>query len=140
MPNITTNHAITYTNLSHEPRFLCWDHSVAGMKTVDLPPSFSRTNYHTFSSSLVPFLIFFISTTGTVRFSRRFHPQSTPDNSNLQGKSRSKENGTTSASRKLKPLLPHLRRPCVNLLTQPKLVSRKWIRIRFILSSPLKYS
>ena len=38
MPNITTNHAITYTNLSHEPLFLCWDHSVAGMKTVELPP------------------------------------------------------------------------------------------------------
>ena len=25
-------------NLSHEPLFLCWDHSVAGMKTVELPP------------------------------------------------------------------------------------------------------
>ena len=91
------------------------------------PPPFSLTNYHTFSSSLVPFLIFFISTAGTVRFSRRFHPQSTPDNSNLQGKSRSKENGTTSASRKLSrppppQIPPHLRRPCVNLLT--KLVSR----------------
>ena len=52
-------------NLSHEPLFLCWDHSVAGMKTVELtpPPPFSRTNFHAFSSSLVPFLIFFISAT-----------------------------------------------------------------------------
>ena len=25
-------------NLSHEPLFLCWDHSIAGMKTVELPP------------------------------------------------------------------------------------------------------
>ena len=72
-------------NLSHEPLFLCWDHSVASMKTVELSPPPSRTNFHAFSSSLVPFLIFLISTAGTVRFSRRFHPQSTPENSNLQG-------------------------------------------------------
>ena len=73
-------------NLSHEPLFLCWDHSVAGMKTFELLPSpFSCTNFHNFSSSLVPFLIFFTSTAGTVRLFRRFHPQSTPDNSNLQG-------------------------------------------------------
>ena len=25
-------------NVSHEPLFLCWDHGVAGMKTVELPP------------------------------------------------------------------------------------------------------
>ena len=44
--------------------------------------------------------------------------------------------GTTSASRKLKPLPPpHLRWPCVNLLT--KLLSRKWIRISFFFSLPL---
>ena len=49
------------------------------------PSYLSRTNFHALSASLVFFLTFFISTAGTVRFSRRFHPESTTNNSNLQG-------------------------------------------------------
>ena len=47
------------------PASVYWVPRVAGMKTVELTPSLSRTNFHAFSSSLVPFLIFFISTAGT---------------------------------------------------------------------------
>ena len=36
---------------------------------------------------------------------------------------------------KKKKIPPHLHRPCINLLA--KLVSRKWVRIRFFFSSPL---
>ena len=40
-------------NLSPEPLFLCWEHSVPGMKTVELtphppPPPLSPTNFHVF--------------------------------------------------------------------------------------------
>ena len=54
--------------------------------------SLFRTSFHT-STSLLPFLTFFISSAGTahLRFSRHFHPQSTPDNSDLQGKSKKSE-------------------------------------------------
>ena len=102
------------------------------------PPPLSRTNFHAFSASLVPFLIFLISMAGTVRFSHCSQPQSTPDNSNFQGNREKLINFNSewnyATSRKLKPLLP-------NSPTSPstlcKLVSRKWIRIRFFFSSPL---
>ena len=50
--------------------FLCWEHSVPGMKTVELTP-------HPHPPSHFPLPIFTPS--------RRFHPQSTTNNSNLQG-------------------------------------------------------
>ena len=65
---------------------------------------------------------------GTVRFSRRFHPQSTPDNSNLQTfreiEIKSEWNYVRISKTKPPPpqIPPHLRRLNVNLLT--KLVSR----------------
>ena len=115
-------------NLSHEPLFLCWDHSVAGMKTVELPPTpFSRTNFHASSSSLVPFLIFFFSRTGTVRygFPAVFIHSPLPTTQTFREMEiKSKWNYVCIS--KTKPSPPqapsHLRRPFVNLLT--KLVSR----------------
>ena len=129
--------------LSYEPHFLCWDHTVAGMKTFELrpPPLFP------YQFSRLPLLPRTLS--NILDFHGRYDTvfpslSSTVDSRQLKpsGKSRSKVNGTTSASRKLSrpppQIPPHLRRPCANLLT--KLVSRYWIRIRFFLSSPLKYS
>ena len=50
--------------------FLCWEHSVPGMKTVELPPPPPPPSHF-----LLPIFT----------PSRRFHPQLTTNNSNLQG-------------------------------------------------------
>ena len=106
----------------------------------------SRTSFHPFSVSLVPFLISFISTAGTVQFSGCFHPQSTPHISNLQGSREKLINFKSEWNYvripKTKALSPppipqRLLRPCVNRLT--KLRSRKWIRNRFFFSSPVNF-
>ena len=88
--------------LSHEPLFFRWDHSVAGMKTVELPPLFP---YQFSRLLLLPRtlsnILDFHGRYGTVFPSL----SSTVDSRQLKpsGKSRSKVNGTTSASQKFKP-------------------------------------
>ena len=104
-------------NLSHEPLFLCWDHRVASMKTVELPPPPHPLFPYQFSRLLLlprtlSNIFLFQDRYGTVFppfsstvYSRQLKPS---------GKSRSKVNGTTSASRKLsRPPLPP------NSLTSP---------------------
>ena len=98
-------------NLSHEPLFLCWDHSVAGMKTVEFPPP-------PFSYQFLRLLLPSRTLSNILHFHGRYGTVFPPLSSTVNyrqlkptGKSRSKVNGTTSASRELSPppsKFPHI--------------------------------